>query len=66
MNVRSETECACGSFLPDFYDSPHRASQHTFSARVVVWCVVVIALCAALAVSKADRPKVATKQEASK
>jgi len=41
----------------DHYDSPHRASQHTFSARVVVWCVVVIALCAALAVSKADRSK---------
>lgn len=60
---RDETELACGAF---FYDSPHRASQHTFSARVVVWCVVVIALCAALAVSKADRSKVERAQQAQK
>lgn len=64
--MRSETECACGAFLPDFYTSPHRAAQHTFSARVVVWCVVVIALCAALAVSKADRSKVERAQQAQK
>lgn len=64
--MRDETECALGTFLPEFYDSPHRAAQHTFSARVVVWCVVVIALCAALAVSKADRSKVERTQQAQK
>lgn len=64
--MRSDTECACGAFFPDFYDSPHRASQHTFSARVVVWCIVLAALTVALAVHTADRSRVATKQEAAK